>query len=114
MKFYSAIVGFLLVSLFAVSACGDSSDVKVSSEMQDFLQEIQGSYKDVSAALEKYAANDELKTHNITMYDLSEGKVIAGNDDCYTTEFNAGITVRVYVICWQNGKIISITSKGIK
>jgi hypothetical protein len=114
MNVHKTIIQFLLVSFFAFSACGDSSEVEVSNEMQDFLQQVQGSYKDVSEALEKYSANEELKTHNITMYDLSDGKVVAREGDCYTVEFNAGITVRVYDICWKGKKISGITSKGIK
>lgn len=105
----------LVIILFLfTTACNDNSTPHVSAEMDDFLAMINGSYKDVSKALETYGAADEIKTHTMSMYDLKEGKVIAREKDCYTTEFSAGIVVRVYEICWKDGKIVRIQSEGIK
>jgi len=48
------------------------------------------------------------------MYDLKDPKVTAKTGDCYTVEFAAGITTRVYDLCWKDGKIASITEKEVK
>ena len=50
----------------------------------------------------------------MSMYDLKDPKVTAKNGDCYTVEFAAGITTRVYDVCWKDGKITTITEKEVK
>lgn len=105
---------FFPIFLLVLAACSDSSSFEVSDEMKVFTKMIQGDYTDVSKALEKYAARDELKTHNITMYDLDDGQITAREGDCYTVEFKAGITTRVYRVCWKNKKITELESLGIQ
>jgi hypothetical protein len=106
----------LLVTLalvFAISSCGGKS-VEMSAEMQEFVGMIKGSSADVSSALTKFGATEEIVENDMSMYDLKDPKVTAKEGDCYTAEFAAGITTRIYEICWQEGKIVSITEKGMK
>ncbi len=102
-----------LVIVFAISSCGGKS-VEMSAEMQDFVSMIKGTSADVSSALTKFGATEEIVDNDMSMYDLKDPKVTAKEGDCYTAEFSAGITTRVYEICWQEGKIVSITEKEIK
>lgn len=96
------------VAMFLLASCGGSgSSVEVQPEMQAFMQMFDGTYQKVEAALNEYAV-DELKKHDISMYDMSEPKVTAKEDNCYTMEAKAGMTVRVYKICWTDAKISGI------
>lgn len=97
----------MIVSALFFASCGGSS-VEQSPEMKDFISMFKGSSDDVSAALEKYASTDELKNHDMAMYDLKDAKVVSGEGDCYTAEFAAGITTHKYKFCWAEGKIKSI------
>ena len=106
------ILSFLLV--FLMLGCRNYDDIELSPEMKIFTEMIQGSYKEVTLAVEKYAANDDIRINEITMYDLDDPKVTEKNNDCYTIEFVTGRSVRVYEICWKNKKIIKINSYGIK
>lgn len=103
----------LLVAAFALTSCG-GSDVELSSEMTEFVGMIKGTSDDVSKALEKFAATDEIKSDDMSMYDLKDPNVTAKESDCYSVEFSAGITTRMYDICWKDGKITEIIEKGMK
>ncbi len=106
------IISFALVlsAILVLPSCG-GSDVELSSEMTEFTSMIKGTSEDVSAALEKFGASDEIKNDDMTMFNLESPKVTAKNGDCYTVEFKSGITNPVYEICWTEGKISKITKK---
>ncbi len=104
----------VLTAMFALSSCGGEKKVEQSPEMAEFVGMIKGQSSDVVAALSKFAATDDLKTHDMTFYNLQEPKVTAKNGDCYTVDFKAGITVRTYDFCWKDGKIVKITEKEVK
>jgi hypothetical protein len=110
------IVFFVFVALavfFSIYSCG-GSNVEQSAEMKEFVGMIKGKSADVVSALDKFASTPELKSNDIGMYDLSDPKVTAKNADCYSVEFSAGVTTRMYEICWTAGKISAITDKGMK
>lgn len=104
----------VLSALFAITQCSSEKEVEKSEEMKAFLEMFDGTSAGVSAALAKYAATDELKEHDMSMYDLKEPKVTAREGDCYTIEVASGITTRVYDICWKEGKITKIEHKELK
>jgi len=105
----------VLATFFALSSCGGGTpDVELSAEMTEFVGLIKGTSDDVTAALEKFGASDEVKENDMGMYDLKDPVVTAKNGDCYSVEFAAGITTRMYDICWADGKISSIEDKGMK
>ncbi len=106
---------FVFVSfVFALNSCGGEKQIEQSPEMAKFVGMIKGESSDVVAALSKFAATDDLKTHDMTFYNLKEPKVKAKNGDCYTVDFKSGITVRTYEFCWKDGKIVKITEKEVK
>lgn len=102
-----------LLVLFMIS-CGGSPKVETSAEMTDFIGMLKGSNADVTAALNKYAATDELKKDDMAMYDLKEPVVTQADGTCYTFEAKAGITTRVYKVCWTDKKITTIEALGMK
>ena len=105
----------ILAMVFSFSSCGESTPaIEVSAEMTEFMGMMKASSDATSAALAKFAANDEIKEDDMGMYKLEEPKVISKKDDCYTAEFKSGLTTRTYEICWTNGKISKIVSKGMK
>ena len=105
----------VIAAAFSLSSCGESTPaVEMSAEMTEFVGMIKGTSDDVTKALEKFAANDEVKDNDMGMFDLKDPKVTAKTGDCYTAEFAAGITTRTYEICWADGKINKITDKGMK
>jgi len=107
----------LLVALtlfFTLSSCGGGADIELSTEMKEFVGMVKGTSADVVSALDKFGATQEIKDDDMGMYDLSDPKVTAKNGDCYSVEFTAGATVRMYDICWATGKISAITDKGMK
>ncbi len=112
MKKVSLLFMFLFVGA-VFTACSGDKNFEVSKEMQDFIGMIKGNYKDVSAAMNKYAANEKLKTDNITMYDLDGGLVKSRDGDCYTVDFKTGISIRTYEICWSNKKIVEVKFLGV-
>ncbi len=104
-----------LTLFFTLSSCGGgAADVELSAEMQEFVGMIKGTSADVVGALDKFGATQEVKDDDMGMYDLSDPKVTAKTGDCYSVEFSAGATVRMYEICWATGKISTITDKGMK
>ncbi len=105
----------VLAVFFAFSGCsGNTSNVKLSAEMLEFVGMIKGKSADLVSALDKFGATQEIKDNDMGVYDLSDPKVIAKNGDCYSVEFTEGEKTRVYDICWTNGKITLITDKGMK
>ncbi len=94
-------------------SCGGAS-VEVSTEMNDFNSMINGSHEDVSKAVEKYAASETLNDNDIVYFGLSNPVVTEATQDCYLVDYEAGITIRSYEICWDEGKIVSIVEKGMK
>ncbi len=105
----------VLAAVFALQSCGEGTpDVELSAEMKGFVELIKGSHEDVSKALETYASNDEIKDDDMGMYDLSDPKVTKKEGDCFSVEFSAGITTRMYDICWKDGKISEIKDNGMK
>jgi hypothetical protein len=102
-------------AFYALSGCGGSAaKVELSAEMQEFVGMIKGKSADVVSALGKFGATQEVKENDMLMYDLSNPVVTAKNGDCYSVEFTAGVTTRMYDICWASGKIASIADKGMK
>ena len=104
----------LLIFCILIGCNGDNSDIELSPEMTEFLEMIKGSSDDVTAALGKFGASEEIKLDDMGIYDLKKPKVTSKNGECYSVEFNYDITIRMYDICWADGKIISISDKGIK
>jgi hypothetical protein len=111
----NTILSLILISVmaFAISSCGGSS-VQMSAEMQEFVGMIKGKSADVSAALTKFGASDEIINNDMGMYDLADPKVTAKEGDCYTAQFQSGAVTRIYSICWKDGKITGITEKEAK
>jgi hypothetical protein len=107
-----ALSAFLLMA-FMIS-CGGSPKVETSAEMTDFIGMLKGSNADVTAALNKYAATDELKKDDMAMYDLKEPVVTQADGTCYTFEAKAGLTTCTYKVCWTDKQISSIESLGMK
>jgi len=103
----------VLAVAFTFSSCGGPK-VELTPEMKDFVGMIKGKSADVVSALTKFAATDEIKNNDMGIYDLSDPKVTAKTGDCYSVEFKAGATTRMYDICWTAGKIASVTEKGMK
>jgi hypothetical protein len=112
-KIVTTLVIFTFV-IFLFSGCGGKKDkVQMSKEMQEFVQMFKGKSTDVTAALQKFAI-DSLKINDMGMFDLENPKVLTKEADCYTFECKAGMTVRTYKVCWENGKINKIEDKGMK
>ncbi len=103
------------LSMFVYScSTGNENAVQVSEDMQNFLSMIKGSADDVANALAKYGATTEITDNDMALYELKDPVVVAKEGDCYNVEFKAGLTTRVYIICWKEGKITQIVDKGIK
>jgi hypothetical protein len=92
---------------FMLNCGGGKTKVETTPEMQEFMEMIKGTSSDVTKALVKFAT-EELKNHDMAMYDLSDAVAVAQDGDCYTMEAKAGVTTRVYKICWDAGKIYVI------
>jgi hypothetical protein len=108
----------MLALVFAFSNCGGGKateeSMEVSPEMKEFIGMLNGTSDDVTAALAKFGASDAIMNNDMSMYNLAEPKITGKEADCYTTEFKAGITTRIYSICWSNGKISAITELEVK
>lgn len=104
----------LVILTMVVFGCGGGE--KVIPEMKAFMGEFDGTYQAVEAALEKYAPG--VDDQDMDIYDLKSPKVVSTEDQdgqvCYTMEAKAGITIRTYVLCWKDGKILSIADKGMR
>jgi len=108
----------ILVLIFAAAMlnfCG--SGEKAIPEMEDFMKNSFGSFKKVAEGLQKYSAAG-IDKKDMDIYDLKDPKIMTtekkGNVICYTIDAKAGMTVRTYTLCWDQGKIISIDFKGMK
>lgn len=93
------------------SVKGVQYEGEVSNEMKDFLSIINGSRETVFDALSKYGVED-LYTANMELYNLSNPKVTGFNAghgyECYSVDFETGVTVRSYQICWAKNQIHSV------
>lgn len=125
----------MIAAMFAFVACGDEkkdekdeksneqktevkadqdevvdvpAEIVVSEDMQAFMDMFDGTYEQVEAALQMYGATDEIMEDDMGMYDMSEPVVTAADGDCFTFEAKAGMTKRIYNMCWTEGKITSI------
>ncbi len=97
-------------------ACGGgkkSSGVKVSTEMQDFMNNLNGKSASVVIALQQFG-KEGLDTKDMGIYDLANPKVLEANGNCYLLECKSGMTKRKYNLCWEGGKIASIEDKGME
>ena len=79
---------------------------------------LQGSYRDVLAALERHGA-ETLDAAGMDGYDLASPRVVAterrGARTCFALEARAGlVTTRTYEVCWVGDRIVKITDKGMR
>lgn len=92
------------------------SAVTVSEEMQSFVDMFNGSFEDVEAAFEMYEV-EGLDRAGIDFYDLENPEVVSvsevGAQECYGVDVEAGITVRNFEVCWEDGAIVSAVDNGI-
>ncbi len=100
----------VLAIMGGFNSCGEKK-IEQSPEMVEFLSMIKGQAFDVVAALSKFGATDDIKTNDMSFYNLKAPKVIDKVGDCYTVKFKTGMTVIVYDICWEAGKIVQIIEK---
>lgn len=115
MKKNILLLAVILVSALTFTSCGKGKPaVELSKEMTEFVGMIKGTSSSVTSALNKFGASQAVKDDNMGMYDLKDPVVSAKKGDCYSVEFSAGITKRLYDICWANGKISSIKDNGMK
>lgn len=123
----------LLTTVVTIQACGGSAskpttdastssttttsvsntDPKILPEMEAFMEQLDGKSQSVVTALDTYGVAD-LDRKYMDMFNLEKAKVVSADKDCYTMEAGAGVTVRIYLICWEAGKIKSIEEKGMK
>lgn len=113
---------FLSLSLFAclliITSCGGAgekkeSSVKVSTEMQDFMNNLNGRAASVTVALQQFCVAG-LDDKDMDMYDLASPKVLEANGNCYLLQCKSGMTKRKYNLCWEGGKITSVEDKGME
>ncbi|HAP01336.1 MAG TPA: hypothetical protein DCQ93_05360 [Bacteroidetes bacterium] len=108
----STIILFLIFQ-----SCGqkNNSNVKLTPEMENFMSMLDGKYQSVDAAIQKYRSSDTLRTQDMDIKDLQNPEVQDGRTDgkqtCYDLKVNDKAKDCVYELCWENGKIISITDK---
>ncbi len=96
-----------------ITSCGGTS-IEISPEMSSFNAMMKGSHEDVVNAVEKYASDEKLNDNDIVYFGLSNPEVKERIQDCYIVDYEAGVTIRTYEICWKEGKIVSISEKGLK
>jgi hypothetical protein len=107
---------FVFATVSFMIACGGGekkSSAKVSTEMQDFMNNLNGKSASVSIALQQFG-KAELDTKDMGIYDLANPIVLETNGNCYLLECKSGITKRKYNLCWEAGKISSIEDKGME
>lgn len=99
------------------TACGGSgekkSSVRVSSEMQDFMNNLNGRSASVTVALQQFGV-EGLDDKDMDLYDLAAPQVLEAIGDCYLLQCKSGITKRMYNLCWEGGKIKTIEDKGME
>mgnify|MGYP006165536521 CR=1 FL=1 len=120
----------LMLGLFLIS-CGDAAtdeadgaeggeageagttepakEIEMSSEMAAFVGAFDGDYESVEAGLALYGATEDIVDHDMGMYDLKEPRVTAKDGECYTVTCKSGMVENTYEVCWEGGKIVSIT-----
>ncbi len=107
----------VFAALSFITACGGKgekkSSVQVSTEMQDFMNNLNGKSASVTIALESFG-KPGLEDQDMDMYDLKDPEVMEANGNCYLLRCNSGMTKRKYNLCWEGGKIISIEDKGME
>ena len=107
---------FLFTALTVFYSCGGGekkSTAKVSAEMQDFMNNLNGKSASVASALQQFG-KEGLDTKDMGIYDLANPKVLETNGNCYLIECKSGMTKRKYNLCWEGGKISSIEDKGME
>lgn len=89
-------------------------------KMKEFMAMLDGTEEGVKKAADTYFS-DELKSSQaeesnltITNFMLSNAKVVSSNLPCCTMEAKAGVTTRIFELCWQGDKITSVKDLGIK
>jgi len=87
----------------------EETKVEVSAEMADFIAPFNGTAEAVMASLEKYGANQEIVDHDMGFYNLEDPKVTGQDGNCYSLTCKSGMVENYYTVCWENGKITSIT-----
>ncbi len=103
---------------FSISGCGSSNttDVKTTPEMEEFMKALDGKYQSVTDAITKFAVKPDLNTADMDTKDLRDPVIISasvnGGSTCYTIKTNDGAKDCQYELCWENGKISSITDKS--
>jgi hypothetical protein len=105
----------LSASVLLFSSCGgeNAEAVEVSPEMKGFMEMLTGDDVAVEKALDKYAL-ESTSREDMDMYSLESPEVTSAKDNCYHMDAKAGMTVRTYEICWEEGKISKIVDKGFK
>lgn len=112
-KISSVIVIALMLSFASCGGGEKKSAVKVSSEMQDFMNNLNGRSASVTVALDQFGVPG-LDKKDMDLYDLASPKVLESNGSCYLLECKSGMTKRKYNLCWEGGKIKSIEDKGME
>ncbi len=114
-KFLIVLTALTMLAFFA--ACGGKgekkADVKVSTEMQDFMNNLNGRAASVKIALDDFGAPG-LDRKDMDMYNLEKPEVLEANENCYLMRAGSGMTKRSYRLCWKDGKIVSVEDKGME
>ena len=104
----SLLLSSVILTICLFVSCGKS--IEVSNEMQGFIEAI-SSTKSIDTAAGKYGyVNDEIP---LAFYELGESNVrgvnIEGTKTCYDLNVKHGLIDSNIKVCWENGKITSIT-----
>ena len=100
----------MIDELLGDSDGGDAeSTLEISVEMADFIALFDGNYESVEASLAKYGANDDVIEHDMGMFDLKDPVVTGQDGSCYSLTCISGVVENYYEVCWEEGKIVSIT-----
>ena len=117
MKKIISIAASLCFTIILMQACSSSNttDVKTTPEMEQFMKTLDGKYQSVTDAIIKFAVVPDLNTADMDMKDLRDPVIISASQSdsstCYTIKTNDGAKDCQYELCWKAGKIISITDK---
>jgi hypothetical protein len=106
---YMAVGVLMIFCLSLTPATAQKNDKsKVSAEMRAFMKQMNGDYKNVDAALKKYAAEGAdisdmrgimVREPKITKTEIKDGMTF------YTMACKTGIAERTYLIGWKDKKI---------
>ena len=75
---------------------------------------INGNQKEASDALLYYGADEKIRYHDMSLYELKNPIVTYRKDETYLVLFKCGITTREYEITWSENQIIEIFDHGIQ